>query len=38
MEDDSKDKKAKCAKKSVIKIKLTFEEYKNCLEVTQLEK
>ena len=31
------DKKAKGTKKSVIKGKLKFENYKNCLEATQLE-
>ena len=33
-DDDSDDKKAKCAKKCVIKGKLKFEDYKNCLETT----
>ena len=36
-DDGSKDKKAKGTKKCVIKIKLKFENYKNCLEGTQLE-
>ena len=31
------DKKAKRTKKCVIKIKLKFENYKNCLEATQLD-
>ena len=35
--DGSEDKKAKSTKKCVIKIKLKFENYKNCLEATQLE-
>ena len=35
--DGSEDKKAKDTKRSVIKIKLKFEDYKNCLEATQLE-
>ena len=33
----SEDKKAKCTKKCVIKRKLKTENYKNCLEATQLE-
>ena len=36
IDDDSKDKKAKGTKMFVIK-KLKFEDYKNCLEATQLE-
>ena len=36
-DDGSKDKKTKGTKKSVIKRKLMFEIYKNCLEATQLE-
>ena len=36
-DDGSRDKKAKGTKKSVIKRKLMFEIYKNCLEATQLE-
>ena len=35
-DDDSEDKKAKGAK-CIIKEKLKFENYKNCLEATQLE-
>ena len=35
--DDSKEKKAKTTKKYVIKRKIKFENYKNCLEATQLE-
>ena len=31
------DKKAKCTKKCVIKRKVKFENYKNCLGVSQLE-
>ena len=38
IDDGSKDKKAKGTKKHVIKGKLKFENYKNCLEATQLEK
>ena len=34
---DSEDKKAKCTKKCVIKRKIKTENYKNCLEATQLE-
>ena len=37
IDDSSKDKKAKGTKKCVIKRKLKFENYKNCLEATQLE-
>ena len=37
IDDDSEDKKAKGPKRCVIKRKLKFENYKNCLEVTQLE-
>ena len=36
-DDGSEDKKAKGTKKCVIKRKLKFESYKNCLEATQLE-
>ena len=35
--DDSEDKKAKSTKKCVAKRKLKFEDYRNCLEATQLE-
>ena len=35
--DGSQDKKAKDTKKCAIKQKLKFENYKNCLEATQLE-
>ena len=35
--DDSEDKKEKGRKKCVIKRNLKFENYKNCLEATQLE-
>ena len=35
--DGSEDKKAKCTKKWFIKRKIKFENYKNCLEVTELE-
>ena len=37
MGDDSEDKKAKGTKKSVIKRKGKFENYKNCLKATQLK-
>ena len=37
IDDGSEDKKAKGTKACVIKIKLKFENYKNCLEATQLE-
>ena len=36
-DNGSADKKAKGIKKQVIKRKLKFEDYKNCLEATQLE-
>ena len=36
IDDGSEDKKAKGTKKYVIKRKLKFENYKNCLETTQL--
>ena len=38
VDDSSEDKKAKDTKKCVIKRKLKFENYKNCLETTQLHK
>ena len=37
MDDGTEDKKAKGTKKCVTKRKLKFENYKNCLEATQLE-
>ena len=37
IDDNSEDKKSKGRKKCVIKRKLEFESYKNCLEATQLE-
>ena len=37
LDDGSEDKKAKGMKKCVMKRKLTFENYTNCSEVTQLE-
>ena len=37
IDDGSEDKKAKYTKKCVMKRKLTFENYKNCLDATQLE-
>ena len=36
IDDGSEDKKAKGTRKYVIKRKLKFENYKNCLETTQL--
>ena len=37
IDDGSKGKKAKDTKKCVMKIKINFENYKNCSEVNQLE-
>ena len=37
IENGSEDKKSKSTKKCVIKRKPKFENYKNCLEATQLE-
>ena len=37
IDDGSEDKKAKGTKKCVIKRKLKFENYKTCLEATQIE-
>ena len=37
IDDNSEDKKTKDTKKCVIKRELKFEDYKNCLKVTQLE-
>ena len=37
IDDGSEDKKAKGTKKCIIKRKLKFENYKSCLEATQLE-
>ena len=37
IDDGKEDKKAKGTKKCVIKRKLKFENYKNCLEATQLD-
>ena len=37
IDDGSEDKKAKGTKKCVIKRKLKFEDYKNCLEAAQIE-
>ena len=37
IDDSSKDKKGKSTKICVIKRKLKFENYKNCLEATQLD-
>ena len=36
-DNNDKDKKAKGTKKCVIKRKLKFEDYKNCLEAAQIE-
>ena len=36
IDDGSENKKAKCTKKCAIKTKIKFENYKNCLEATQL--
>ena len=37
IDDGSEDKKTKSTKKCVIKRKLNFQNYKNCLEATQLD-
>ena len=37
IDDGSEDKKAKGTQKCVIKGKIKFENYKNCLEATQLD-
>ena len=37
IDDGSEDKKAKGTKKCVVKRKLKFEDYKNCLETTHFE-
>ena len=37
IDDGSEDKKAKGTERCVIKRKLKFEKYKNCLEATELE-
>ena len=37
IDDSSEDKKAKYTKKCVIKRELKFENYKSCLEATQLD-
>ena len=37
IDDGSEDEKAKNTKECIIKKKLKFENYKNCLEATQLE-
>ena len=37
IDDGTKDKNVKGTKKCAIKRKLKFENYKNCLEVTQLD-
>ena len=38
IDNGSKDKKAKNTKKCVIKRKIKFENYKDCLEATQIQK
>ena len=38
IDDGSEDKKAKSTKKCIIKRNFTFENYKNSLEATQLDK
>ena len=38
IDDGSEDKKAKGTKKCVIKRKLKFQDYKNCLEAAQIER
>ena len=37
-DNNDEDKKAKNAKKCVLKRKLKFEDYKNCLEASQIER
>ena len=37
LKDNDEDKKAKSTEKCVIKRKLKFEDYKNCLEAAQIE-
>ena len=37
IDDSSEDKKAKGTKKCIMERKLKFENYKNCLEATQLD-
>ena len=37
IDGSSEDKKVKSTKKCVIKIKLKFEDYENCLEATQID-
>ena len=37
IDDGSEDKKVKGTKRCAIKQKIKFEDYKNCLEATQLE-
>ena len=37
IDDCSEDEKSKSTKKSVIKEKLTFQDYKNCLEEAQIK-
>ena len=36
--DNDKDKKAKAAKKYVMKRKFKFQDYKNCLKASQIER
>ena len=37
-DNDAKDKKAKGTKKCIIKRKLKFQDYRNCLEAAQIER
>ena len=37
-DNNDEDKKAQCAKKCVIKRKLKFQDYKDCLEAAQMER
>ena len=37
IDDGSQDKKSKSTKKCVIKIKFKFQNYRNCLQATQLK-
>ena len=36
-DNNDEDKKEKCTKKCVIKRKIKFEDYKNCLKAAQIE-
>ena len=37
-DNNDEDKKTECTKKCIVKRKLKFEDYKNCLEEAQIEK